>query len=142
MAVAATDVLDAVRAAWANDATLAGLVPVARVYTGRDAEGTALPRAVLTCERADTQPTTGPALVAWTVTATVYAAADTSLRDVLRAVPAAFAGLTVTGAAQVLPARPLDDGGVAVTGERTAGGDVVRGQRKVRLLTAVETWLG
>lgn len=141
MAVAATDVLDAVRAAWAADATLAGLVPAARVYTKRDAERTATPRATLAADLADVQTTTGPALVAWTVKVTVYAETDTGIQAVLRAVPAIFAGLVVAGAVQTLPGRPLPGGGVEPTGERVAGADVVSGVRAFRVVTAVAGWL-
>lgn len=135
----AADVADAARALWAATPSLAATVPAARVYTGRAAEGTPLPYAVLACQDDAEERLCGrTVLLTWTLTATVYDASDPPLAAPLlaRLVEALVrrgSPLAVPGAARTLPARRLGGGEARPTAERRGGRDIVSAAARVRV---------
>lgn len=132
----ASDVTDAVRARWAADATLNGLVPAGRVYTGRAAERTDLPYAVLVCDGAGWEPQSlNRGIARWTLSVEVYDAADPSGIPAITAAVLALltgtgnepgAGLDIEHTAQTLTCKPVPGGTCRPTGERSGKSDIVR----------------
>ena len=136
------DITAAIRDKWLASG-LNALIPAARVYLGRAAEGTQLPYATAAVRLANAEPTAGPLmLLTFEASLDAYTLAAPAAGSVQGAMLSAFvgtadapaAGLAV-GSGRVVHSLLMPGDGTAVTQVRLDGGDINKVSTRLTILT-------